>query len=359
MDRYWNLRQEFYQALHRWPVMVAFFVVGCALGWLVSFVWPSYGKATQEVYVGLNPYRAYSDANFLALAKPRYSNLDNYNYWQMSQLDAAIYLDAMLKETLDNLRQAGFSTAKDAYWQNVDISQLRAMLDADWRTAGTWQLIAMNPDPKRAEQLVAAWSDVVLKNVEAAVTSARQLFIIDQERQATQTELIQSRQRQQQLSVVKDKLEAWQQEAWKLSPEQPFSAAERWRLFSLTGNLAQFTPAWMALMAEQPSTDGLPATYIEWVDHILAQIEAELSILSPRVAALESGDEGFQQRYSAAADGSLGLSPNLQVQGIGDSQLQIVRPTTTLILIGGLAGLLIWVLTQLVIITRRGDLYRQ
>jgi hypothetical protein len=333
MDRHWELRQEFYRLLHRWPVMIVFFAVGCALGWLLSFIWPSYSKAIQEVYVALNPYRAYSDTNFLALAKPKYSNLDSYNYWQMYQLEAAIYRDAVLQETLENLRQ------DDAYWQNVEPTQLRDMLDVDWRTAGIWRLIAMHPDSHMAQQLIAAWSDVAIKNVTDAVTAARQTIAIDQERQAT----------------IKDKLTTWQMEAQGLPPDQPLSVADRWRLFSLTGDLAQFTPAWMALMAEQPSADASPAVYGEWVGRIQAQIDAEASLLSPRLADLEQEQAQLQQNYTAAADSSLGLSPNLEVQGLGDSQVQVVRPTTSLILIGGVVGLLIWVLTQLVIITLRRE----
>lgn len=345
MDRYWNLRQEFYRALHRWPVMVAYFAVGCALGWLVSLAWPSYTRATQEVYVALNPYRTYSDANFLALAKPRYSNLDNYNYWQMYQLEAAVYRNAHLGETLEILRQ------QDPYWRDISASQLREMLDVDWRTAGVWRLIAMNPDPKLAKQLVAVWTDVALKQVTASVDAARQTFMIDQELQATASEFVQAQLRQQQLSATKEKLTAWKQEAASLPPEQPLSAAERWRLSSLAGNLTQFTPAWMALMDNQPLAEALPTAYVEWVGRVLAQIDAEEAMLPSRLAALESARTELQERYDKAADGSLGLSPNLEVQGIGESQLQVVRPTTILVLIGGLVGLLIWVLTQLVIIT--------
>jgi hypothetical protein len=50
----------------------------------LSYAWPSHSRATSQIYLALNPYRRYSDAMFEALANPRYSNLDNYQYWQMS-----------------------------------------------------------------------------------------------------------------------------------------------------------------------------------------------------------------------------------------------------------------------------------
>ena len=80
-----------------------------------AYLWPSYFKASREVYVGLNAYRAYSDTSFLALAKPRYANIDNYHYWQMNQLNTILSTDPLLQETLDELRTL------DPYWESVDI----------------------------------------------------------------------------------------------------------------------------------------------------------------------------------------------------------------------------------------------
>jgi uncharacterized protein involved in exopolysaccharide biosynthesis len=57
----WNFRDEILAAAHRWYWVVASFLLGALLGWLVSFVWPAPYRATLNLYVGLNAYRATRD----------------------------------------------------------------------------------------------------------------------------------------------------------------------------------------------------------------------------------------------------------------------------------------------------------
>ena len=42
----WNFRDEILAAAHRWYWVVASFLLGALLGWLVSFVWPAPYRAT-------------------------------------------------------------------------------------------------------------------------------------------------------------------------------------------------------------------------------------------------------------------------------------------------------------------------
>ena len=142
----WTLREALNNTFHNWPYILACIIIGALLGWGLSYVWPSYYRASSNIYIGLNPYRKFSDTNFEALANPKYSNLDNYHYWQMSQLNSAILMDSYLEATLDKLRQA------DPYWQTVDVAQLRGMLEIEWRSSGTWSLIANHPNSHFAQQ---------------------------------------------------------------------------------------------------------------------------------------------------------------------------------------------------------------
>ena len=137
----WSLAKELYRSFHQWPVILLFMGVGALVGWSLTFMLPANYRAVEQVYVGLNPYRAFSDANFLAVARPKYSNIDDYKNWQMSQLETVIYLDTFMDATLDRLRK------QDPYWDNMDANQLFNILEADWRTAGVWSLIATHPDP--------------------------------------------------------------------------------------------------------------------------------------------------------------------------------------------------------------------
>jgi hypothetical protein len=347
MERHWLLRDEYYRALHCWPILLACFALGSLLGWLAAYIWPAYYQATREVYVGLNPYRTYSDTRFLALAKPRYSNIDNYHYWQMNQLDQAIYLDDVLEQTLDELRN------QNAYWQTLNGDQLRERLDTDWRTAGAWKLNAVDADRERARQLLRTWGEIAAKYVQDAVQASRRTLAIDQELQASAAELVDSELRQQKLSASRQALQEWIVAAAALPPDQPLDAPERWRLFALSASLAQDDPGWRSLMSEQPGRDAPRQAYALWVAQVLAQIDADQTGLQERIASLRQQRQALQAQYSAEMDRSLGLSPNLDVKNLGSVEVRLVRPATTLALIGGFVGMLVWIFAQLVLIARR------
>jgi len=347
MNRFWNLRYEYYRLFHRWPTMLAFFALGCMLGWLLAYLWPSYFKASREVYVGLNAYRTYSDVNFLALAKPRYANIDNYQYWQMNQLNTILSTDSVLQETLDELR------AQDPYWEAVTIPEFRRLLDTDWRTAGAWSLNVSHPNQVRALQALDVWSDIALTHVKSAVKSARHTFMIDQELEQVAEGMFTARQRQQTLAASQASLQDWLEHSVSLPQGQPLSPAERWRVFSATSALALDEPAWRSILESQPQSDALPDSYHDWISQVLQQIDLELAALPSRLTALEQERSALGERYSSESALSLGLSANIEIEQFGPSSARLVRPTTTLILVGGFVGLLLWLLVELVKITRR------
>jgi hypothetical protein len=347
MNKNWLFREEFYRSLHRWPIIIAFIALGCLSGWGCSLIWPTYYRATSQIYVGLNPYRTYSDANFLALSKPRYANLDNYLYWQMYQLEGAIFLQDFIQETLDRLQQT------DTYWKNSDSYQLMNILDAEWRTAGLWSLNAEHSDPARASQAVRAWSEVVVERVKESVQSSRNTFMIDYQLQVVVEKLEEDRLRQQDLRFTKISLLEWRRVNQDLPKTQPMKPDERWHILYLGTHLAKFTPSWQSLLENQPSEDSPQVDYFSWIDQIIQQIDADLAPLEQQITDLEEKQDVLEKEYSLEADKSLGLSPNLEIKEVKDLPTKIIRPTSTLALIGGIIGLLIWVLCQLVIITNR------
>jgi hypothetical protein len=347
MNRTWSLRDEYYRLFHRWPVMLVFFALGCLLGGLLAYLWPAYYKASREIYVGLNAYRAYSDVNFLALAKPRYANIDNYQYWQMNQLNTILSMDVVLQETLDELR------LQDSYWAGVDIPGLRRLLDTDWRTAGAWNLNVSHPDQQRALQALDVWSNIAEKHVQAAVKSARHTFMIDQQLEQAAQGLFTARQRQQALAASQAALQAWLEGSARLPQDQPLTPTEKWKVFSAASALALDDPAWRAILDSQPDPDASPEAYRQWITRVLEQIELEQAALPPRLASLEQERAALEERYDVESELSLGLSPNIEIEQFGPQSARLVRPSTTLILVGGFVGLLLWLLVELIRITQR------
>jgi hypothetical protein len=347
MNKYWSLRDEFYKALHRWPSMLLFFGVGSILGIAISFIWPSHYRATSQIFISLNPYRTFEDANFLALTKPKYQNIDNYHYWQMSQLEGAIYLDEFMQETLNELRQ------HDPYWETVTNEQLSEMLDAEWRSAGKWELVAEDRDPQRASDAAETWGKIIIKRIQEAVLSARDLFMIDQGLQAVANEKLDTDLRVQQLTDTKSSILEWQTTARDFPQDQPLDSVQRWQALALAAQPAQFTPLWTAALDQQPAADALPEAYLSWSEELKAVIDTELSILEKRLDSLDQQHSELQEKYSAAFEKSMGLSPNIEIESLKSLPAKIVRHTSTFALIGGAISLLIWILTQLVIITNR------
>ncbi len=143
-DKFWSLAEELYRAFHQWPIILLFVVAGSLTGWVLAYLLPADYRAAQQVYVGLNPYRSFSDANFLALARPKYSNIDDYKNWQMAQLETVIFLEPIISETLTKLKDL------DPYWQSYSAAQIKDLFEADWRSAGVWSLVAYHREPLRA-----------------------------------------------------------------------------------------------------------------------------------------------------------------------------------------------------------------
>jgi hypothetical protein len=342
MKKDWTLREELYKAFHQWPSLLVLFALGCLLGWVSSFILPSYYRATTQIYVGLNPYRSYSDSIYIALAHPKYGNLDDYKNWQMSQLESVIYLDHFLGTTLDKLRK------EDPFWNEFSLDELRQILIAEWRTAGTWDLIAEHPDEQRAAQASAAWSRVATENVKFAVDAARETFLIDQELNETISERVHSERRVEILKAARTRLIQWHTSVGDADPDARISNYERGQVYSMVGNVAGLTPAWTDLLNTFPPEDAPLNAYIDWIERAIATIDAELPLLEEQIELLKETQARKQAEYGEAANASLGISPNISIEGLDELPTQKMRSSSRAMLIGGIIGFLAWIFVQIV-----------
>lgn len=346
-EKYWSFAEEIYRALHQWPLILACMVLGSLFGWGLSYLVPAEYKAIQQVYVGLNPYRSFSDANFLALARPKYSNIDDYKNWQMSQLETAIFLEPIIDETLSGLK------ALDPYWQDYTKDQVLEMLDADWRSAGVWSLAAYHRQPLRAEQAARVWRKSALSHVDRAILAARDTFLVDQELQANADAILAAEMRMELLTEARSALTTWMEQAQMLPQDQPLTQAERWRLNALAIHPAAYSAGWNALLDSQPTENEPRSTSIQWVAQIIALIDEEGPQLTQQIASLQAERPELTQKYTETLNTSLSLSPALTLEGVDELPAEAVRFPGLLILIGGTCGLLGWSIQQLVRINRK------
>lgn len=347
MNKDWTIREELYKTFHRWPSMIAFFIIGCILGWGASLIWPSNYRATSQISVGLDPYRAFSDAAFLALAKPRFRNLDDYKNWQLSQLETIIFLDVFLDNTLDLLRN------EDPYWETIERDELRSMLTVGWRSTGTWELRAEHPETQRAMQAAAAWTEASINIVKAAVQAARDTFMIDQERQEIIRERVEAERRVEALKSTRDRLMVWGQSESNWDPEEPFPYQIREELYAPVAQIADFSPGWLELLNAYPGEQAPASAYVPWIQTATTRLDSELAVLAKRIETLRDQEVILQGNYDTVANSSFGLSPNITIESLVHMPAEFTRPTSQYILIGGIIGFLLWILAQLIRIGRR------
>jgi len=207
MKKTWSLQQELIKLFHQWHIMILIVGMGCLAGWMISYIYPSKYRAISEVYVALNPYRTYSDTTFLALTHPKYSNLDNYLFWQMSQLEEVSYIGVIVNESLNQLQQI------DPYWKTITEENFREMLEVDWRAAGKWSFIVEHYDAEHAEQAAIIWSDFASNTVKNAVIAAQDTFMIDQELQSIEDKKIEAQLRFEKLQQTKKSIQDWNNDA--------------------------------------------------------------------------------------------------------------------------------------------------
>jgi hypothetical protein len=345
--RSWSLSDELHQTFHQWPKISLFFLIGCLIGWVVSLILPVNYRASATIYVALNPYRTYEDSNFLANVKPEYSNLDDYKNWQMGQLNTAIFLDEIIQETLNRLKE------QDQTWMSVDVNQLRDQLLAEWRSAGKWSLVAENRDAGLALHAAETWGETVYERVGIAVDAARDLITTDYKIEAVVQEYNEVQSRLQQFKLARDRLESWIAATQDLPVEGQIEFAERSQVLGLVTDLAQSEPSWMDVLNNQPEAASSRSDFIEWTREVLSKIEGEISDTQASVKYLEDEQTDLQQQYAEQFSLSLGLSPNLEVESIEIVPAERVQPTGIMTLAGGICGLLLWLFKELVRITNQ------
>ena len=338
MINQWSLRNEILTATQRWPIILAYCLAGCLIGWIVSFGWPSPHRATKELYVGLSIQRVSQDKNAVEHAGVQFYNVDDYKNWQMANLNSLIFMDDVIDETLNQLRQ------KDSYWQSVDRDELAGNLHAYWRNAGKWRLVAENIDPQYAIQAITVWQDVVVNKVYDAITASHETLETDRQLQSIVTAKTQALEKSASLAQIEDALIEWQQSISQLPVETSIEDTEREVLF-IIANHPELGPSIQSVLEVFPNADASNSQYHAWLDKLFIALALENQILQEQIETLETERQKLAENYAETSQRSLGLSPDLIVDRITDDQPEqnIKRPTSLLILIGGLLGLITWV----------------
>ena len=338
------LREKLFLLAHRWYMVVAIFLVGSLVGWVIAQAIPTPYRASLELYVGLDPYQTQDDRNVAEFAQFEFTNPDDYKHWQMSQLSLLVVFDDVLQETLQRLK------ASDAYWQDKQISDLRRSLKVYWRNAGRWRLVAEADDAEHASQLVGTWCEVVVEKMGEAVEHSRQLLILERRLSAIEQQRLERELRSRALSEVKNALSSLRMNAKQDEEFGSMDSLAHWRLWSLVAQAASYQAGWQSLLARMPSSSSSFEEFNAWVEAALALIDGDLATLQGDTKALNEEHERLWTEWRQNLSLGRGLSAALVLQKPSNAapQVEAARPTALMLLVGGVAALVLSALVVLV-----------
>jgi hypothetical protein len=339
----WSLREAVLDASHRWYWIVFLCLVGAFTGWLFAIARPSPSQATLELYVGLNIYQAADDRNAAEYAGLPFGNINDYKNWQMANLNSLIYMDSIVNETLRRLQ------AQDPYWLDVSTAELTGALHAYWRNAGKWRLEVELPDPRRASQAVSVWQDVVVERVHQAVIQSRNALSLSSQIRTVADARIQAMARLAQVIDTRDKLAEWQVKLEGDLETHPVEEGDRQLIWLLLVEAGK-DPSWQPVLQSFPVPQSVNGAYRSWLVSVMPLVEEQLSGLQEQISFLEKQEQDLSAQYAQASRESLGLSAELEVQQIANTQPEqdILRPIGQLMLIGSFLGFALWVVVWLV-----------
>lgn len=345
----WRLSAEISRVTHNWPVIITSILLGSLLGGVVAYLIPSPYQASEELYVGLDPYETVDDSYVSDYANVVFDNLDDYKHWQMSQLSLLVTFDDYLQETLIRLRE------QNPYWNEVDVPRLKAMLTAYWRDAGRWRLVVENKNPEMAAQAVNTWRDVIVEKTNSSISKSRELLQIDLQMKNLTREESETNLRQTEMGEVRNAILAWEEQVLDNSDNSPPNDLDRWRLWTLAARAAGYDLGWQELLNDFPTVNSASQAYGPWVDRLIASVDLEVQNIQNQIESIGKERTGLQTQWENSLPEGRGLSAALVVEKPSDQSPDIVqaRPTSTAALVGGLLGLLVWGFVTLVQISRK------
>lgn len=326
----WTLREQVLEISHRWPIPVLAFLVGCLLGWGISYLLPA-------------PYRADTDLSVAYNADAIYRNPDDYKNWQLGQLDALAISPEVLQETLNRL-QAG-----DPSWKQITLPEFQVMATVSYRNTGIWHLQVTSPKPEHATQAVQTWQDVILEQFNQASTKATEMLALDRQLIPLNDTLVRARWRSAELASVKNGLQTWRGGLAQAASGQPLDEAQRWKAMTLAATAAQLNQAWKELLDQFPTSSAPAQDYQPWVERVLTALDAEVQVMQDQINTLEPQRARVQVQRDQAFQASHGLTAyiSLRKASSANQKASAERSSSLMALAGGLLGFLVWALVWL------------
>lgn len=346
----WVLREELLAAFHRWPFIVLFALVGILIGLLFAYLSPSSYRASVELSVELNPYRVLDDQYIPEFAGVEFRNIDDYKHWQMLQLSTVVLSDPYIHETLIRLRE------KNSDWSTISDQDLRKMLSANWRNAGLWRLVANGSTSKQAAEAVEIWKNVILEKTLESIASSRDLFRLELALRSLNNELMDVQLQQAALEAIQAELEQFQFKLSSTSSNEILSESDRLELFNTANQLTGFILVEQDLINKFPQAGSQVKDYLTWLEKLNLVVKNDLSLFELRYAVIRDQISKVSSEWADGLDNASGLAAtlNLEDRHSDNHRIEELHSYSLSALIGGLLGLLVWIMVFLIRVTRKG-----
>lgn len=347
----WLFGKELNRTFHRWPLIALIFILGGFLGAASSAIWPAPYRATTEIYVGLDAFRAVENRYVGEFTNVEFRFPDDFKHWQMMQLNALAFSDEYLIETLVRIGNQELLGNQD------DLSFLHEVFSVHWRDAGRWQLVAETSEPELAVQLVETWKGVILEKTNLAITSSQNLFLLDLRLQALENEQAKVHLEISALNAIQETLEGIQNELAAYNEDDLLSESAYAELAILSTQAATLVPGWDQLVEGTLSSESPTQEVSRWIDLATAVISQRKGVLLNQLESLEHKLSQVMELWRQALSQGRGLAATIVVEEYSGIQARVNQPRSpgTTGLVGGFLGLLVGGLVQLVHITRRQD----
>jgi hypothetical protein len=336
-DNQFDLRQQIYHTSHQWPIALLIILLGALLGLVISYLLPSGYRAETHLAVSYN-----GDAIF--------RNPDDFKNWEMDQLELLAVSENVLNETLTTLQ------AKDSFWQEYTSHNLTKMVKVYWRNVGTWRLVVKTSRPKQAVQLAETWRQVILDTVQKALIYGEELTRLNFQIQTTAQAQVATQMRQVELKQIQNAIESWQKEQSSTNSNQSIGETQRWSFYSMAARAVQLNPAGAGLLNTIPGIKAPASEYQPWLEQLLVVVSNQQRVSEEQLTTLAKNWQSYSDQWNQTYLSSLGLSSYIMVKPIQEEDItaQRIKNYPIYMLVGGILGLLGWLITWLAVPYLRG-----
>lgn len=346
----WKLRDELLHAINRWYLILAFVIGGGLLGYVSTFVIPAPYQATADLFVGIDVVRVNEMEYLIPLADEEPLNLDDYKNWQLKQLSDVLYLDTVLEDTLDALKN------ENAFWKDVTLADFKQMVDIYWFDTGIWRLEVNHNDQNAAEAAVKTWMDVGYKKVEELLVFAEKAASLDFDLQIIKGAGSIQKSQIARLTTFMGSSDEWISELESLTAGQYLSEEKNTDLENWILVYQTLPELWQISVEDFPADRQDTSTLIVWLKDNQAAASIALEEAQKQYDLLIEDREDILPDYHQALDDSLGLSANVVlVKNDAQPMISIPRTLGTNTFSGMGFGLIVWLIYIVIRVKGRED----